>query len=397
MTNHRLAAPAALLLSGLALPALAQGNGHHPGTGASGENVLKFDQRTFSVRESAGEAVLSVERFKGSSGEISAHYETVPGTATEGVDYEPVSGTLTWGDGDTARKTFTVPILDDDEFEVRETIELVLTDLTGGATLHPGQGHATLMILDVPEDNPGHQKNLDELPGEIRFRRDEFQAVEGGDPATIVAERVGGRAGAASVHYSTADGSATAGDDYEAASGMLSWGDGEMGPRSFPVATLQDDLEEGNEDVLLELSDPVGASLDPEGSEADLLILDDDGATTACVPDDETLCLAGGRFMVRVDWRSPQGDSGAGQVDQVSDNTGLVWFFQPENKEVLIKVLDACEPFDTYWVFFAATTNVDFTVQVTDTATGLVKEYTNTAGEAAEPVQDTFSFKTCQG
>ena len=37
----------------------------------------------------------------------------------------------------------------------------------------------------------------------------------------------------------------------------------------------------------------------------------------------------------------------------------------------------------------------DFTVTVTDTATGLVKEYMNPAGEAADAVLDTFSFKTC--
>ena len=70
-----------------------------------------------------------------------------------------------------------------------------------------------------------------------------------------------------------------------------------------------------------------------------------------------------------------------------------MWFFRKGNKELLIKVLDACDTFEAYWVFFAATTNVDFTVKVTDTETGLVKEYTNTGGNAADPVQDTFTFE----
>ena len=65
----------------------------------------------------------------------------------------------------------------------------------------------------------------------------------------------------------------------------------------------------------------------------------------------------------------------------------------PEVVNEAIKVLDACDTFEAYWVFFAATTNVDFTVKVTDTETGLVKEYTNTGGNAADPVQDTFTFE----
>jgi len=127
------------------------------------------------------------------------------------------------------------------------------------------------------------------------------------------------------------------------------------------------------------------------------VILDADGDTSACVPDAETLCLAGRRFRVTVDWRTPDGASGSGKVDRISDNTGLVWFFAESNKEILVKVLDACRVFDRFWVFFAATTNVDFTLTVTDTRTGLTKEYTNVAGEAAEPVQDTLTFATCGG
>ena len=36
--------------------------------------------------------------------------------------------------------------------------------------------------------------------------------------------------------------------------------------------------------------------------------------------------------------------------------------------------------------------NVDFTVTVTDTQTGVVKEYKNPANNPAQPVQDTFTF-----
>ena len=52
----------------------------------------------------------------------------------------------------------------------------------------------------------------------------------------------------------------------------------------------------------------------------------------------------------------------------MSARAGLFWFFNENNIEMLIKVLNACvPPFDRYWTFYAATTNVEFTVTVTDT------------------------------
>ena len=43
---------------------------------------------------------------------------------------------------------------------------------------------------------------------------------------------------------------------------------------------------------------------------------------------------------------------------------------------------------NAHWVFFAATTNVDFTLTVTDTQTGVSRQYRNPYGQAADPVQD---------
>lgn len=399
-----LLSPAALAQPGGGPPGGGPGAGNGGGSGggnggggASGENVLKFDQRSFQAWEESGEVVVSIQRFRGSEGEISVTFEIVGGTATAGEDYEEVTQNLTWADGDRGRKTVTIPILDDGEFEVFETIEIALVDPTGGATLHPGHGHAVVMIKDARDDNPGQVGDLDESAGTLRFLAVDAQGVEGGE-ATASVQRLGGRLGAVSVSFETADGSATDGDDYVATSGTLTWAAGEMGIKSFAVDLLDDDLEEGNETVLLTLSAATGdATLDPARSGATLTILDDDGSTAACVGDDETLCLAGGRFQVQVDWRTDQGTSGVGHVEPLSDSTGLVWFFTEDNKEMLIKVIDACvAPFEAHWVFLAATTNVDFTVTVTDTETGLVKEYVNTSGDAAAPVQDTLTFG-CDG
>ena len=68
---------------------------------------------------------------------------------------------------------------------------------------------------------------------------------------------------------------------------------------------------------------------------------------------------------------------------------GLFWFFGADNPEMLIKVIKGCTVNNHFWVFYAAGTNVGFTVTVTDTKTGHQVTYTNHDLTAAPPVQDT--------
>jgi hypothetical protein len=117
-----------------------------------------------------------------------------------------------------------------------------------------------------------------------------------------------------------------------------------------------------------------------------------------------TLCIdqnpGDGRFQVKVSFNTAQGGglSGSGNPIALSslgvDQGGLFWFFGASNPEMLIKVLDGCSLTSHFWVFFAATTNVGFTVTVTDTSTGHQASYTNADKHAALPVQDTSAL-TC--
>ena len=72
-----------------------------------------------------------------------------------------------------------------------------------------------------------------------------------------------------------------------------------------------------------------------------------------------------------------------------------VWFFAADNWEMLIKVLDGCGLNQNYWVFAAATTNVEYTLTVTDTMTGQEVSYFNPLGQAASAITDTAAFATC--
>lgn len=106
--------------------------------------------------------------------------------------------------------------------------------------------------------------------------------------------------------------------------------------------------------------------------------------------------LLGGRFRVSATWRNFSSVTGAATfVPLGSNDSGIMWFFQPQNFEVLIKAVNACTFNNRYWIFYAATTNVEFTINVYDTANGHTRSYFNPLGTSlATAVTDTDAF-TC--
>jgi hypothetical protein len=120
----------------------------------------------------------------------------------------------------------------------------------------------------------------------------------------------------------------------------------------------------------------------------------DPGTSVGCTPSSTVVCLNNSRFSVRIDWKTG-GQSGQGQAIKYTDASALFWFFGPDNIEVLLKVLNACSLSNTYWVFSAATTDVEYTIFVTDTASGKTKTYFHAGGSAAPAITDTSAFATC--
>ncbi|HYH44651.1 MAG TPA: fibronectin type III domain-containing protein, partial [Thermoanaerobaculia bacterium] len=118
-------------------------------------------------------------------------------------------------------------------------------------------------------------------------------------------------------------------------------------------------------------------------------------STPSCSPGPERLCLGGGRFAAEVTWRtaaSESGRSGAGQAHGLTDDTGLFWYFDPANVEVVLKIHDGCAVNDHYWVFAGGLTDVTSLVRVTDTRTGAVRLYGTRQGIPFQPLQDTAAF-----
>lgn len=107
-------------------------------------------------------------------------------------------------------------------------------------------------------------------------------------------------------------------------------------------------------------------------------------------------CLQGGRFRAAVRWRDYQGAEGDGRVaPSGSADSGLFWFFEPSNWELLVKVIDGCDNNGHFWVFAAGTTDVEHTLEVTDLATGEVFSTTNTLGQASAAVTSIEAFSGC--
>ena len=114
---------------------------------------------------------------------------------------------------------------------------------------------------------------------------------------------------------------------------------------------------------------------------------------TSCGGGGDHLCLNRGRFRADVSWRDFDGNSGVGHaVPYGSDDSGMLWFFHDSNWEMLIKVLEGCPINDHFWVFAAATTDVEYTLRITDTQNGRVVDYHNSLGRAAPAITDTSAF-----
>ncbi len=114
-------------------------------------------------------------------------------------------------------------------------------------------------------------------------------------------------------------------------------------------------------------------------------------ATGPCTPGATALCLNGRRFRVTAEW-SANGQQGDGRALGLTGETGAFYFFQPDNVEVVVKVIDGCALNGRFWVFASGLTNVATELTVTDTATDDARTYVSPAGPPFAPLQDTNAF-----
>ncbi|HTQ80083.1 MAG TPA: M12 family metallo-peptidase, partial [Thermoanaerobaculia bacterium] len=111
-----------------------------------------------------------------------------------------------------------------------------------------------------------------------------------------------------------------------------------------------------------------------------------------CRPGPHTLCLLNRRFQVDVSWENQyDGSSGVGAAIARTDLTGFFSFGDPSNVELMVKVLDFG---DAIKVFYGQLTDLHFSLNVTDTRTGMSKTYSNTSGNCGAIDQSAFAAST---
>ena len=209
--------------------------------------AVRFSAETFTVAEGVAAATITVQRTAGATASaVTVDYATVPGgTATAGADYLTTSGTLTFNAGETS-KTFTIPVLNDTQDEPGETLNLALSNPTGGATL----GTPSTAILTITDND---------VPGSITLGAPTYTVAETAGLVLVAVNRTGGASGV-TVQFTTADGSATAPADYTAVSQTVSFGAGETS-KILAIPIVDDGLREGNETVRLLLTNPTGGAV----------------------------------------------------------------------------------------------------------------------------------------
>ena len=371
---------------------------------------LSLVASNFGVGEGGGAVTVRVQRNNGSDGAVSVNYSTNDGAATAPADYRSASGTLNWVDGDGSAKSFQVQIVDDGEAEPQERFNVRLTNPTGGAGL--GRDRATVTINDNDEGgDDGGDDGGSGLPGDLQFQQELYEVDESAGGVMVHVERVGGSAGSVSAEVIATGGTATEDADFLPVTETVTFGAGDTSSKSVMIPIFNDGEDEGVETIHVELSGPGGGAVLGDPDATDVAILDDEGLDDCDAEDPRTLCLGqGGRFKVQVSFRNrvPGGgtttDRGQalplirevdGEIRPVVDS-GLFTFFDPDNAELLVKVLPFCfPPIDHFAVFYGATTNVEFTLTVTDTQQGEVFFRSNPLGQAAEPVLATNALDTC--
>lgn len=122
----------------------------------------------------------------------------------------------------------------------------------------------------------------------------------------------------------------------------------------------------------------------------------DIGADEVRVPESSALDVLSGRFRLGVQFV----DANVARVATsrpLTAASGYFWFFEPDNVEVLVKMIDACSLTDRFWLFATGLTNVGTALRVEDLSASSSRTYLTLGGAAFPPILDTAAFDGCGG
>jgi hypothetical protein len=189
-------------------------------------------------------AVFTVTRSGSLIGDVTVDFNTSPGTASGGIDYFNASGTLTIPAGQ-ASATITVNVVGDAVMEPDETFVVDLTNPVD-ATLSDAQGTGTIRNDESPSITIG---DVTVTEGDSGISSAVFPVTLSGPMSVNV-----------NIQFATLDGSAVAGSDYLATSGMLTIRAGRTSA-VVAAAIVGDTTPEGTESFQVNLIDAGGVPI----------------------------------------------------------------------------------------------------------------------------------------
>ncbi|MBN2505875.1 MAG: PKD domain-containing protein [Verrucomicrobia bacterium] len=169
------------------------------------DNAFEFATNMFQANENQASVAVTIRRLGPAREPVSVDFSTVDGTATHADDYVGTHVTLSFAPGET-NQILRVPLVDDVVFEETESVMLKLSH----PSEHTSLGTVSNALLRILDDECAFE-----------FGAAVFSTNEYAPAVRVAVVRLGGSANPVRVDYSTADGRATSGRDYDAVSGTL--------------------------------------------------------------------------------------------------------------------------------------------------------------------------------
>ncbi|XP_059471223.1 sodium/calcium exchanger 1 isoform X2 [Neocloeon triangulifer] len=256
-----------------------------------------FDPGHYTVMENVGTFEVTVVREGGDPNAIVlVDYASEDGSANAGADYMGVAGTLVFGPGEREKK-FSIEVLDDDVFEEDEHFYVRLTNLRFGsaenwpgaqngdannsAVTPTGKGSCTdelelampsLVTVMILDDDHGGIFSIAE--------KDTIELVESVGTYELRVVRWSGARGRVALPYTTEDGTAKEGKEYEKAEGELIFENNES-EKVIPLHIMEEDSYEKDVLFYVQLGEPkmlgdeAGRAAEAEGKKPEELTEED--------------------------------------------------------------------------------------------------------------------------
>jgi autotransporter-associated beta strand protein len=239
--------------------------------------TIRLTAASYSVGDLGTTLTISAERITNSGGAVAVNFITSDGSALAGSDYTAANGTLTWADHETGTKSFTVNILGDNVPESDETFTVTLSNPSGGASL----GSPSSATVTISEN-----------PGSLGFSVAYSNVGEAAGTATFTVQRTGGKTGAVSATYATANGTGSDGTHYTATSGTLNWADGDTTSRQINVPILNNPTYGSNKTFSVNLSGLTGGAQAAATTTSATIVNDDAPVITLTRPSSASFLMA---------------------------------------------------------------------------------------------------------